>query len=446
MADVGSQPDRVRGAPGRGLFVALFVDAVGSGLWLPFNLIFFTQAQGVALGPAGIALTVGALAGLVVGQLSGGVVDRVGPHRALVVSNLARAVVFTAYPFVHHPLAVAAVVGVVSAGDRVFWTANYPYLSSWAKGRDVDRLFATVGVLQLVGLGLGAAAAGLSATNTPALHALAWANAASFAVSGLLIARQPARPAAEPTDPATGSTDAVAEPTDADPTDPASPNLPDPDPTIPAAEPGAGRPRTVWRDRPYLLLCGVQILLVLLSSSYGIILPLVVLHVFHGPTWLVGASIVAANVVLAGAQRPVVRYSRTRPRRTAILAALPVYAVSFGLLTALDHHHGTGVLVGGVLLAAALGGLAEAISTPLMISAAASAAPAGSQGRYSAAFQTSWGLAETIAPLLFTRLLLSGNTTLWVTLTAVAALTAPVVIRVSRRLPPPVLAAVAAAG
>jgi len=426
VGDGGGEPDRVRGALGRGLFVALFVDAVGSGLWLPFNLIFFTQAQGVALGPAGIALTVGALAGLVVGQLSGGVVDRVGPHRALVVSNLARAVVFTAYPFVHHPLAVAAVVGVVSAGDRVFWTANYPYLSSWAKGRDVDRLFATVGVLQLVGLGLGAAAAGLFATNTPALHALAWANAASFAMSGLLIARQPARPAADTTDPDL--------------------NDADPDPTIPAAEPGGGRPRTVWRDRPYLLLCGVQILLVLLSSSYVIILPLVVLHVFHGPTWLVGASIVAANVVLAGAQRPVVRYSRMRPRRTAILAALPVYAVSFGLLTALDHHRAAGVLVGGVLLAAALGGLAEAISTPLMISAAASAAPAGSQGRYSAAFQTSWGLAETIAPLLFTRLLLSGNTTLWVTLTAVAALTAPVVIRASRRLPRPVLAAAGAAG
>lgn len=130
-----------------------------------------------------------------------------------------------------------------------------------------------------------------------------------------------------------------------------------------------------------------------------------------------------------------------RPRRTAILAALPVYAVSFGLLTALHHHRGTAALVTGVLLAAALGGLAEAISTPLMISAAASAAPAGAQGRYSAAFQTSWGLAETVAPLLFTRLLLSGNTALWVTLAAVAALTAPVVTRASRRLSPQALAA-----
>jgi len=412
VRDADAAEDTVREQPGRGLFAALFVDALGSGLWLPFNLIFFTQAQRIALGPAGIALTVGALAGLVVGQLSGGVLDRVGPRRALVVSNLARAVVFAAYPLVHHPLEVAFVVAVASSGDRVFWTANYPYLASWARGRDVDKLVSTILVLQLVGLGVGAGAAGLVATNTPALHVLAWANAASFAVAGVLIARQPARPV---------------------PADTADPG-----------KTSAGRPRTVWRDPPYLLLCGAQVLLVLLSSSYVIILPLVILHTFHGPTWLVGLSIVAANAVLAAAQRPVVRFSRTRARRTAILAALPVYVVSFGLLTALGHRRGTGLLVAGVLLAAALGGLAEAISTALMISAAAAAAPAGSEGRYSAAFQTSWGLAEVIAPLLFTRLLLGGNTLLWVTLAVVAVLTAPIVLRASRRLPPAVLAAAGA--
>jgi len=404
--------DTVREKPGRGLFAALFVDALGSGLWLPFNLIFFTQAQQIALGPAGIALTVGALTGLVVGQLSGGVMDRVGPHRTLVVSNLTRAVVFAVYPLVHHPLEVALAVAVASSGDRVFWTANYPYLASWAKGRDVDKLVSTILVLRLIGLGVGAGAAGLFATNTPALHALAWANAASFAVSGALIARQPARPA--------------------------------PAQDVDQVEPADGPARTVRRDPPYLLLCGVQVLLVLLSSSYVIILPLVILHTFHGPTWLVGSSIVAANAVLAAAQKPVVRFSRTRARRTAILAALPVYVVSFALLTAVGPHRGTGLVVAGVLLAAALGGLAEAISTALMISAAAAAAPAGSEGRYSAAFQTSWGLAEVIAPLLFTRLLLGGNTVLWTTLTVVAVLTAPVVLRASRRLPPAVLAAAGA--
>lgn len=222
-----------RPAPSRSLFTALFIDAVGSGLWLPFNLIFFTQAQGVALGPAGVALTAGALVGLVVGQLSGAVLDRVGPYAALVVSNLARALVFSLYPLVHHPWQVAVVVAAVSAGDRVYWTASYPYLASRTSGRDVDTLFGTVTVLQLIGLGLGAAAAGLFANNTPALHLLAWLNAASFLASGLLFLGQPKVPRTQ-------------ESTEADTT----------------------RPATAWRDRPYLQLCGAHILLVVMTSSY----------------------------------------------------------------------------------------------------------------------------------------------------------------------------------
>lgn len=364
-------------APGRSLFTALFIDAVGSGLWLPFNLIFFTQAQQVALGPAGVALTAGALVGLVVGQLSGGVLDRVGPYAALVVSNLARALVFSLYPVVHHPWQVAVVA----------------------------RLFGTVSVLQLIGLGLGAAAAGLFATNTHALHLLAWLNAASFLASGLLFLAQPKIPRTQKS--------AVADIT---------------------------RPATVWRDRPYLQLCGAHILLVVMTSSYVVILPLAILREFHGPTWLVGLSVVTANAVLAATQKPVIRYARGRPRRTLILASLPVFALSFVVLTPLNRHTGTTEVVVLVLVASCLGGLAESMSTTLMISAANQAAPAGSQDRYSAAFQTSWGLAEVIAPLLFTRLLLAGNPALWLTLAAVAALVAPVLSSASRHLPPAVLA------
>ncbi len=391
-------------APGRSLFTALFIDAVGSGLWLPFNLIFFTQAQQVALGPAGVALTAGALVGLVVGQLSGGVLDRVGPYAALVVSNLARALVFSLYPVVHHPWQVAVVAAAVSAGDRVYWTASYPYLASRTSGRDVDRLFGTVSVLQLIGLGLGAAAAGLFATNTDALHLLAWLNAASFLASGLLFLTQPRIPR-----------------------------------TQQSADADTARPATVWRDRPYLQLCGAHILLVVMTSSYVVILPLAILREFHGPTWLVGASVITANAVLAATQKPVIRYARSRPRRTLILASLPVFAVSFVVLTPLNGHTGITEVVILVLVASCLGGLAESMSTTLMISAANQAAPAGSQGRYSAAFQTSWGLAEVIAPLLFTRLLLAGNAALWLTLVAVAGLVAPVLTSASRRLPPSVL-------
>lgn len=128
---------------GPGLFAAVLIDAVGGGLWLPFALIFFTQGRGVGIGAAGVALTVGSLVGLAVGQLSGHVLDseRFGPHRALVTSSLVRAAAFSVYPLVSGAVQVAVVVAVVSAADRVFWTGNYPYLSSFVQGREVDRLF-----------------------------------------------------------------------------------------------------------------------------------------------------------------------------------------------------------------------------------------------------------------------------------------------------------------
>lgn len=254
------------------------------------------------------------------------------------------------------------------------------------------------------------------ADNPAALNGLAWLNAGSFAVSGVLLWRQPSQPRTR-----------SAGPRDA----------PDGD-TVP-------RPRAVWRDRPYLLLCGVQILLVLMVSSFVVVLPLVIVDTLAGPTWLVGVGVVVANTVLAVAQKPVIRRVRTRPRRQAILAALPLYAVAFLVLASVTRGTGTAALVAAVLIAAALEGAAESLSIAIMLSAASDAAPKGSEGRYSAAFQASWGLAEVIAPLLFTRLLLVGTGALWLTLVGVAVATAPVVLRAARQLPPRVFAVAGAA-
>jgi len=46
-----------------------------------------------------------------------------------------------------------------------------------------------------------------------------------------------------------------------------------------------------------------HVLLVVLTSSYVVILPLASLREWRGPTWLVGRSIVVANAVRGAAQR-----------------------------------------------------------------------------------------------------------------------------------------------
>ena len=58
----------MRWEPGRrdrmALLVALGVDKVGSGLFLPLALVYATRVVGLTLGQAGVAVTVGTAAGL----------------------------------------------------------------------------------------------------------------------------------------------------------------------------------------------------------------------------------------------------------------------------------------------------------------------------------------------------------------------------------------------
>lgn len=224
------------------LLAAYAIDALGSGLWFPFALIFFTRGQGLSLTAAGFAMSVGSLLGLVVGLMSGGVIDRLGPHRPIVAGTFVRAAVFAVFPWVHSWWLMALGVFLVFASDRVFWSANVPFLRTLTGGRRLDKILGTTVTLQMIGLGVGAALAGLFAGSVPGLHLLAWGNAISFAVAGLLLL----------------SVRGVS----------------------PAEVEEAGTVRgPVWRDTAYLQLCLTQVVFVLAASSFAVILPLVALEV-----------------------------------------------------------------------------------------------------------------------------------------------------------------------
>lgn len=396
--------------PGRHRLVlaAIFVDAVGSGIWLPFDLIFFTQGRGQSMQIVGLAITLGALLGLLVGQLSGALIDRYGPGGALVISNVTRAVSFALYPLVSTPWQVVAVVFLTAASDRVFWTANTPFMGTLVRGRELDKLLGTCSILRVVGLGIGSAAAGLFASSSTGLNVIALINATSFAIAAVFLAsvvrgRAGARP-----------------------------------PTAAAARPDDAAPSSPIRDTAYLQLCLTQGVFVLLNASFVVVLPLVIVKVMHGPAWLPGTALVVGNVVLATLQRPVLAFATRRPRSSMLLGALPFYVAALLLLALGGELMGLALIL-VVLLASILSAVGEVISGPLMAAAAYDASPANAKGRYSATFQTTWGLAEAVAPATFTMLVGWGNATLWLTLTALALALVPLIRTVRTRLPPRVL-------
>lgn len=404
-SDKGSVPRR------NVFYSAVAVDALGSGLWLPFSLIFFTRAQGIPLREAGLALTLGSVFGLLVGLRSGALVDAYGPGRLTLASNGVRAVCFALYPLVHSVGLLVPLVVVNMGADRVFWTANSPMLASFASGRALERMVARLGSLRLLGLGLGAGVSGLLATSRGGLHLVALVNAASFASAGVLLAVALA---------AGGRRSAPG----------AAPS-----PAVPAV-PGQASP--VWRDRPYVALCAWQASTMTVATSLVVILPLVAVGVMGGPDWLPGASIVAGNVVLTVTQPLGVRLAERTSRSTVLVVAATCLAVAMAPMS-LGSSLGPALVVVTVFWAATVGALGESLAVPIMIVAANDAAPERMRGRYSAVFQTGWGAASAAGPALFAVLLGVSNALLWLFLAAVAAAAIPAVGWLERRLPDGVL-------
>jgi MFS family permease len=173
------------------LLVAVFVDALGSGLYMSVSVIFFTRYLRLSGGQVGIGLSVaGALSFLSLVPI-GILADRVGPRRMLIGAHLVRAALLTCYPLVSGFAPFLLVVSLLAVADRgasplvqgLFGTAV-------AKERRV-RAMGRARSLQNLGLALGGLAAGVVLLpDSDGLYVgIVYANSLSFVIAAALVAR-----------------------------------------------------------------------------------------------------------------------------------------------------------------------------------------------------------------------------------------------------------------
>jgi len=376
----------------RRFIAATVIDSVGSGLWLPFALLFLVHAQRLPLVDAGGALTIGGFAGLAFLPFIGGAIDQAGVLPVMVTCNLVRLVAFCCYPWVSQIWQVSLVSTVIVVGDRLFWTANTPMVNALTVGRESEHMFASQTVARYVGAGIGSGATVFLSVGHDAgvYHLLAYLNAASYAVAAVMIARLRVLPVAH-------------------------------------AVRGGGRRATTgtWlalpRQRAYVSLCGMNVLFTIASYSKYLILSVLVVNVLHGPLWLPGAAVVVGTVVIVIGQQRITRYFSHRSRTRALLLAGFIYAASFATLASLTAIPRWAMIA--VILAYSVGvSIAEAIFAPVTMAAAADIAPASMKGRASALYQLSWGISGVITPYMLTSLLAVSNAVLWLTLSALCLL------------------------
>jgi MFS family permease len=79
------------------LLAALSIDAVGTGLFLPFSILYFTATTDLALSKVGLALSIAAFVRIPATAGAGMFCDRFGARTTVVVSNLAQAIGFFNY-------------------------------------------------------------------------------------------------------------------------------------------------------------------------------------------------------------------------------------------------------------------------------------------------------------------------------------------------------------
>lgn len=343
------------------LLCALGIDNFGSGLFLPLALVYVTRVVGLPLAYAGTAVTLGTTAGLLVPPLAGRLVDRMGPRVVVVGAQLLQAAGAGAYVLADGIAEVVVAAVLLGAGQQLFYSSLFALIADVAGDVPKDRPFAEVGMARAGGFGLGGLTSSVFLTwygNAGYGVALA-VDIGTFLVAAAVVALV-VRPAVRAPRPA------------------------------PAA---AG----VLRNRPYLAL-------ILFSGMFGLSLdfflvgtPVFVLDLLHGPTWLPGTILVLLTVVTSFGGTLALRLTRRLNRIDAMRGGSALFAawclVSLGVLLVPGSWQPAYLLAATLVYAAG-----DLVFGPRSGALAEAAAPPEAKGRYLAAFQYAFTVAQVLAP------------------------------------------------
>ncbi|MCW2766903.1 MAG: major facilitator superfamily 1 [Nocardioides sp.] len=367
----------------RRFVTAIGVDAVGSGVFMPICILYFLVTTDLSLVQVGAAISLASLVSLPVGPMIGGLVDRIGAKRILLVGNVLQAVGFAAYLVADAFVVITLWTIVVTVGRTAFWGSYGNIVAAISVPGEREKWFGFLGALRNVGFAVGGLLSGLVITiGTPTAYAaVVVANAVSYVVAFVLLL-----------------------------------TVPDPPRTAHARTPGAWG--IVLRDRPYRVLWAAQLAYSTSMMVLNFAIPVYATTVLHLSGWVIGAVFTINTVMVGFGQGLVVRAMTGRVRWRVLLLTNAVFAGSFLVLLGanwLSVGLATAVLLGGSVVYT----LGELLGGPVLGALSAEAAPDHLRGRYLSLIQLAWNVAGTIAPIAFAWLLDRGPTPIWLGLCAV---------------------------
>ena len=178
----GDRGARLRVQGRRPFLAAMVIDSVGTGMFLPFTVLYFVHTAGLTAPAVGVALTVAGFVVLPAPLAVAPGIDRFPARIVVAAGNLISCAAFAAYLFVHSQLAVTVAAVVAGVGQAVFWTGTRALISEVAPPGERRSWFALQTAIRYAGYGLGglAGAAVVSFHSPAGFKALAAIDAVSY--------------------------------------------------------------------------------------------------------------------------------------------------------------------------------------------------------------------------------------------------------------------------
>ncbi|MFF2349624.1 MFS transporter [Kitasatospora sp. NPDC058115] len=382
----------------RGLVLMTLVNAVGDGLFVTVNVLFFTRSLGLTPGSVALGLTAAGVCGVFAGVPMGRLADRAGSRRLLLVLGPLEAAAVLGYAFVRSFAAfvvlacAATVLSRGAAAVRSALIARALPADGQVRSRALLRSVANAGLV----VGSGGAALALQADSYAGYVTMLALDAASFLGVALLLARLrvPATPA----------------------------------PGTPVRGGAAGGRRTALGDRRYLLVTALHAVLELQLAVLTVGLPLWIVLGTQAPAALVAAVNVVNCLLVVLFQ---VRASRgvtdvPSAARACAAGALLLAAGCAGYAAA---QYGPAWAAAAALLAGALvHTLGELLTSAGGWTLSLDLADPRAHGEYQGVFLSGQAAAHVIGPLVVTLTAVNHGAAGWLVLAGLFALAGPALV------------------
>jgi MFS family permease len=377
--------------------LGIFLNYLGYGAVLPFEIIYLHEGRGFPLSVAG--LVVGLLTGVavLVSPLSGPLIDRFGARATATGAGVALAAGYAGLGLAQSPAQAFIAAALAGIGNGALNPSQSTLLAVLAPPEIRHRVTAVSRVASNVGIGLGGALGGLVAGyGLTGFILLFLANALTYLVYVFVlvsVVRREVRP-----------------------------------------EPIVGGYGLVLRDRAFLHLAITNVAII--GVGWGVftwIVPPYAADQIGLSARLVGLLLLANAATVVLAQVPIA--SLAEGRRRTVMMALGASIFVLACLLVVAAGLSTRLAFPALVLAAIAVGVGECFHTAVLMPLVADLAPASLRGRYMASIGLSWWVGLALAPTLGTPVLSLSPAWAFLGAGAISMLAAISALALERRLP-----------